>query len=502
MKYFYIILSLLSVLYADIDTERFSSFSINNGDLKLENGHYLESIDLYRSAYEASDNDEIKAKALLREANLFSIYLDDKFEAIALYKKLLNSYANVSTIEYATYSLGMLYKDIGERQRAISTFEEYLKYNEDGKFSNQIRFILQRLAKKKILTPKKNPLKITISQKIPSVRVLLSNTNNITLSSQSGIYFNNKNHRTIKAKYKNGKIIIDNRAYFTLELISKTPIYVANKNKKYHGKMILTTYKNKLALVNIVEMNNYLYGVVTSESYQKWDMEALKAQAVASRTYAYYQSKVRKNWIFDIKDNTHDQVYNGINGQTDKSIKSVDDTLGVILLSNNKVILSQYTASSGWHSASSQEIFNAKKSYLSSHTDRFSKVMPNGKWKKKISIKQFEKNLNKQGFNFKDIYTLESVKIGESGRVLTIKVKASNGEKILRTYSTVRRAANLKDILFKVKKVGQYFIFDGGGFGHGVGYSQWGGQKMAKDGYKYDEILRFYYKDVVLKELW
>lgn len=502
MKYFYIILSLFSLLNADINTERFASFSISNGDLNLENGRYLESIDLYRSAYEASDNDEIKAKALLREANLFSIYLDDKLQAIILYKQLLDNYTNVSTIEYAMYSLAMLYKDIGEREKSISVLENYIKYYKNGKFSNQIRFILKRLIAKKILLPKKNPLKITITQKIPNIRVLLVNTRELTLSSKSGIWINNKKYKSIKAKYKNGKIIINKKAYFTLELISKTPIYVANEKKSYKGKMLLSIYKNKLALVNIVAMNDYLYGVVTSESYYKWNMEALKAQAVASRTYAYYQSKVRKNWIFDIKDNTSDQVYNGIKAYTDKSIKAVDETLGVILLSNEKVILSQYTASSGWHSASSHEIFNARKSYLSAHADRFSKVMPNGKWQKKISIKQFEKNLNKRGFDFKGIYALEAVKIGESGRVLSTRVKARNGEKVLRTYSTIRRAADLKDILFTVKRVGNNFVFDGGGYGHGVGYSQWGGQRMAKDGYKYNEILKFYYKDVTLKELW
>ncbi len=266
--------------------------------------------------------------------------------------------------------------------------------------------------------------------------------------------------------------------------------------------MRITTYKNRLALINVVQMHDYLYGVVTRESFSTWDIEALKAQAVASRTYAYYQSKVRKNWVFDVKDNTHDQVYGGINAQTRKSIQAVDETLGKVLLSNKKVILSQYTASSGWHSASSQEIFNARKSYLSAHADRFSKFMPNGTWKKKISIRQFEKNLNKRGFNFKNIYALEPVRIGESGRVLSIKVRAQNGDKILRTYSTVRRAADLKDILFTVKRIGKYFVFDGGGYGHGVGYSQWGGQKMAKDGYSYNDILKFYYKDVTLKELW
>ncbi|WP_455756452.1 SpoIID/LytB domain-containing protein [Sulfurimonas sp.] len=502
MKYFFILLLLSIHLLADIKTERFASFSLNNGDLQIENGHYLEAIDSFRSAYETSNSNEIKAKAILREANLFSLYLDDKFIAIDLYRKILKNYSNVSSMEYAIYSLGMLYKDIGKRKKAIATFERYNNYYKNGKFSNQIEFMLRRLLKTKILKPKKSPLVVTKSIKIPTVRVLLSNKKHFTLSSKSGIQLDNKIHKTIQVKYINGKISINNKRYFKLNLKSKAPIYVASKNKRYRGDMTITTYKNKLALINTIAMNDYLYGVVTSESFDKWDIEALKAQAIASRTYAYYQSKVRENWIYDIKDNTHDQVYNGINGETHKSIKAVDETLGQILLANDKITYSQYTASSGWYSASSKEIFDVNISYLRAHKDRFSKEMPNGKWKVKIPISDFEKRLNKMGFNFNGIYALEPIKIGESGRVLEINVKAQNGEKTLRTYSTVRRAAKLKDILFAVKRVGNSFVFNGGGFGHGVGYSQWGGQKMAKDGYKYDEILKFYYANAILKELW
>jgi len=502
MKFLYVIIALFVTLNADIDTERFASFSISNGDLQLENGYYLESIGLYHSAYEASKNSEIKAQSLLREANLFSLYLDDKKKAISLYKKLLNNYPHVSTVEYAIYSLGMLYKDIGKRDSAIDIFENYIQDFPQGKFLNQIQFLLTRLLQQEKLIPKSNPLKIDTLQKIPTLRVLLSKKGSVTLSSKTGIILNNRSYKKLSARYTHGNIIIDAQKYTEVELSSNSPIYVQNKHKSYKGKMLLTSYKNRLALVNLVKMNDYLYGVVTSESFASWKPEALKAQAVASRTYAYYQSKVRKNWVFDIHDNTFDQVYSGMKGESKQSINAVDATLGVVILSNDKVIYSQYTASSGWYSASSKEIFNAEKSYLYAHRDNFSKAMPNGTWTKKISIRQLEKNLNKRGFNFKSIYALEPVKIGESGRVLTIKVKAINGEKILRTYSTVRRAANLYDILFKVKKVNGYFVFEGGGFGHGVGYSQWGGQKMAKDGYKYDEILKFYYNQVVLKKLW
>ncbi|MDF1875236.1 SpoIID/LytB domain-containing protein [Sulfurimonas sp. SAG-AH-194-I05] len=502
MKNLYLIALFLTSLSADIDTQRFTSFSINNGDLQLENGEYFESISSYRSAYDASDEDTMKTKALLREANLFSLYLDDKEEAISLYKQVLTNYSHVEGSEYARYSLGMLYKDLGKREKSLDILDAYIRYYPHGNFSNQVLFTLERLRKKKTLRVKKNPLKVLTTNDTPIMRVLLSQKPHITLSSQSGIYLDSQLYKSLHVEYKNGVIFINNKSYSHAKLSSQTPIYVAQKKRKYKGDMLLTSYKDRLALVNLVPMNAYLYGVVTSESYASWHKEALKAQAVASRTYAYYQAKVRKHWVFDVKDSTSDQVYKGVNGESHNAIEVVDATFGEVLLSENKVILSQYTASSGWHSASSQEIFNANKPYLASHVDRFSKSMPNGEWVTKISLAKFESNLNKRGFNFKDIYALEPVKMGESGRVLSIKVKAKNGEKILRTYSTVRRAAGLKDILFTVRRVGNFFVFDGGGYGHGVGYSQWGGQKMAKEGYTYDAILKFYYANIRLKKLW
>jgi stage II sporulation protein D len=277
---------------------------------------------------------------------------------------------------------------------------------------------------------------------------------------------------------------------------------VVSKKRKYRGYIKLINKDNKIRVTNIVDIESYIYGVVTSESISNWKIEALKSQAIASRTFAYFQSQKRKNWTYDVLDNTGDQVYKGIQGEHKKGILATNKTKGIVITYNNKPILAQYTANSGWNSASSSEIFGVYKPYLYGHKDKFSITMPLGKWEQKVSIKSIEKKMIQKGIKIGRLIDIKPYQIGKSGRVLKVKFIGSNGTKVLKSYTSIRRFAKLKDILIDIKKDGQYIYFKGGGFGHGVGYSQWGGQAMAKEGYKYNEILQFYYKDIKLKKFW
>ena len=86
---------------------------------------------------------------------------------------------------------------------------------------------------------------------------------------------------------------------------------------------------------------------------------------------------------------------------------------------------------------------------------------------------------------------------------IKVVINGEKGKKILKTYTSIRRAAKLDDILLKkIIKQNDKFIFIGGGYGHGVGYSQWGGEAMAKNGYSYKKILSYYYKNISIKKLW
>jgi stage II sporulation protein D len=388
----------------------------------------------------------------------------------------------------------MLLKDV-DIQKAKKRFLEYIKKYPNGKFYFQANYFLKKLKQKK------KQIKHKLPSKEPLVRVLIVKT---TKAIFKGILqINGKIYHKANLTYKNGRIYFDGKFYNVLKITSQQPIFLQNENKKYYGFFKITAYKNKLYVVNYVDIEKYLYGVVTSESYSKWHIEALKAQAVASRSFVYYQMQVRKNWLYDVRDDTFDQVYKGVDGITKKSIIATNKTKGEVLLFNDQVILAQFTANSGWYSSSSKEIFNVDFEYLYTHKDKFSYKMPKGMWQKEISIKKLSKNLKKIGLNFGTIIDIKPYKVVKSGRVVKVVINGEKGKKILKTYTSIRRAAKLDDILLKkIIKQNNKFIFIGGGYGHGVGYSQWGGEAMAKDGYSYKKILSYYYKNISIKKLW
>ncbi len=514
---------------AAVSTEVFSKWNINYGDLLVDQGKYLEAVGAYDSAFEATEIDKLKIEAMIREANVFSLYLDEKDLALKIYKKIYNKFSSRKEAEYSLYQAGMLAKDM-QSDEATILFDKYMKNYKNGKFYFQVKFLNERLKKpvaettkpkksdlssyqgsvskpiatqKTVTKPKAYTPKIKPSKDITTLRVALhKKIKSITMTGD--LVLDNQRYSEITCSFRNKKVSCNNRSYdsgIEITSASAAPISIKSKKFRYAGKIKILAKKSSLRVLNIVDIENYVYGVVTSESISSWHIEALKSQAVAARTYAYYQSKVRKNWDYDVVDNTGDQVYKGLNGKSKSGVRATDETRALIITYKNKPILAQYTANSGWKSASSKEIFGVKKHYLYGHEDKFSKKMPLGTWKKDISIKDMEKGLNKKGIRIGKLYDIVPVVIGPSGRVTKVKFIGSNGEKTLKTYSSLRRIVGLHDILMTIEKRGDRFYFDGGGFGHGVGYSQWGGQSMAKAGYKFDEILKFYYLDTSLDPL-
>ena len=142
---------------------------------------------------------------------------------------------------------------------------------------------------------------------------------------------------------------------------TKTPGYLNAKKAWYRGNFFITNWgKNGLTLVNDVPLEDYLKGVVPAEMPSKWNKEALKAQAIAARSYAVATRNAGKHGSkgFDLVDTTADQAYGGASAEKESTSKAVDETKGIVLVQNKKVLPTYYHASSGgqtkvWNSGSS-----------------------------------------------------------------------------------------------------------------------------------------------------
>lgn len=152
--------------------------------------------------------------------------------------------------------------------------------------------------------------------------------------------------------YKNEIAVKSGGHYYSLGTDSivlrpDTKGYVSTKGKWYHGKLMVRVSNGKLIVINDIDLENYLKGVVPSEMPPSWELEALKAQAIAARSFALANLGKQARYRYDLKDNTEDQAYGGASAETNKTNKAVEETNGLVLTYDMKIISAYYSASAG-----------------------------------------------------------------------------------------------------------------------------------------------------------
>jgi stage II sporulation protein D len=201
-------------------------------------------------------------------------------------------------------------------------------------------------------------------------------------------------------------------------------------------------------------------------------------------------------------DYAGDQAYGGMAKEHSRSTKAVKATAGVVLTHNDKPILAMFSANSGGYTADAKAVFDLTKPYLVARKDPASLHGSMAKWTRKFSVAEVVSAMAKINIKADGLTAIEAAQRGPSGRIIKVRLVLGDGtRKVLRNRPTLRRALNLPEILHDIDKNGDTFIFHGHGWGHGVGYSQWGSAHMGKQK-KYLEILAFYYGDVRPDKLW
>ncbi len=276
----------------------------------------------------------------------------------------------------------------------------------------------------------------------------------------------------------------------------KTRIYINKRQFRGNIDIIKDKDKKLLFVVNHIDVEEYLYGVLYHEVSHRWPIEVLKAQAIVARTYALYEKLVSKNKYFDLVSDVYSQVYGGRTSETWRTTKAVNLTIGQVLTYNGKIFPTYYHATCGGQTSSANTLWNIDIPTLCSRVCDFCKHSPHYKWKKELKAESIEKKL-KDGDHKIKILSIEALKRDPSGRILDIflegednSVKLSGNKFRLIVGPNVIRSTN-----FEVMKKGKYFTFQGKGWGHGIGMCQWGAYGMSKKGWDVGEILEYYYPD-------
>lgn len=286
------------------------------------------------------------------------------------------------------------------------------------------------------------------------------------------------------------KVTIDDSGLFENDIVEKN-----NVNDKENSKDN-TIYVS--ALVNNKKTNlsleDYIVGVVSCEMPASFDIEALKAMSVAVRTYALYKSERNKT----LKTTTDDQCYidesamkekwkNNFDKYYNKINNAVKDTKGEYMTYNDKTIIAFYFSISNGKTENVENVFSQKLDYLVSVDSSWDKRNNNNERDIKMKVSDFLKKLNISDERINDI----KIDRSNTNRINNIKINNKNykGTKF-------RSLLNLKSTDIEIKYDNDYVYIHTVGYGHGVGMSQYGANYMARDGYKYDDILKHYYKGI------
>jgi stage II sporulation protein D (peptidoglycan lytic transglycosylase) len=257
---------------------------------------------------------------------------------------------------------------------------------------------------------------------------------------------------------------------------------------RYAGDIEVWKGENGLYLINELPLEEYVESVTAAEVGSNWEIEALKAQAVISRTYAVSRMRANGHQRYHITSTVMHQVYKGNHSQVQVSY-AVKETAGEILAYRGKPIEALYHSTSGGMTEDPEEVFGKSYPYLRPVATSC-EISPYWVWERKIPIPEIEKALGAKGFRLMTIYSRTT-----TGRVKELAFDSAEGRKIIKAteFRKLLGWSRLPSTNFRLKMNGNSVTFEGKGYGHGVGLCQWGALQMAKDGKDYREILSYFY---------
>jgi stage II sporulation protein D len=334
----------------------------------------------------------------------------------------------------------------------------------------------------------------------------------------------------------------------------KVPTVYFN-TRNYRGNIYIRRMATGVVNVaNQLGFEEYLYGVVPSEMPNSWPMEALKAQAVAARNYGLYNFGKHASDGYDVDSSTDCQAYEGYSHENARTTQAVNETAGKLVLYNDKIIPAYFHSSSGGRTEDSENVWSYNLPYIRGVDDSYGLGSPYDNWTKKFDKAAIKAKLTAAKIDVGDITDLVPLEISENGRVTKLQIVGTTGSQVLEKekvrsifgYSDIKstwynistdadlfvkdgtnnkpelnRASEVYVVSatgvtklsspnnqFSIKDqstvitsniIPQYYSFNGHGWGHGLGMSQYGAKGMAEAGFNYVQILEHYFTGTEVK---
>jgi stage II sporulation protein D len=512
---FSLLFSFTVLILASIGAVPACGQDLQAGDEYLRKGMYLEAIGAYQEGADQSRDRETAARSLLRIGDIYAIFLNEPDPALEKYRVVRERYADTSSGANALFNSGMLLFEKNRFTDALELFRQYVSRYPASDRRMTADFMIEAC-----LNPPAAPAKEEKAPEVlpadPPIRVLIEEgAAKIVIRSAAPIFLKDKEERKNLHTFREG---VDHPVFpsgggiasggvrFTenpVVLVPSGTAPVAVNGIEYRGSILLSVSGDRLNGINVLGLEEYLCGVLPKEMSWSWPPEALKAQAVAARSYALYQKSRSGEKEYDVYGTTSSQVYGGVPVEKEQTNRAVAETRGKVLFYNGQLVLAYFHSNSGGMTEDAKEVWTAEVPYLKGVRDDFSGIGPSYEWVAKVSLEEITEALKRGGEKLGTIRRLEPLEKSPSGRIRKIRIVYPGGEKVLtgNNFRVKSLPREIKSTLFTLESEGKTVHFDGKGYGHGVGMSQWGARGMAEKGRTYEEILKYYYSGVALGTL-
>ncbi|MDQ5987743.1 MAG: Cell division coordinator CpoB [Syntrophus sp. SKADARSKE-3] len=486
--------------------------AMEEADAYMNNGQYLEALGAYQDLAERAYDTEMKAKAILRIGDIYSYFLDNHDKALELYDQLKKRYPRSSHAANAYFNTGMILYEKSRYKEALKQFKTYVDQYPGENRKDAAIFMMEACSRPRPDDMEKQ--KVFQTSESRDIRVLLlSGVRETRIEASSMLELDGMDEgeaqmplTTVHIVCANGDILVNSKKIPREVLIIKsvTGDLLRLNGAPYRGSLkVQKNPKGGVDVLNILPLEDYLYGVVPKEMSPLWFPEALKAQAVAARTYALYVMEKSKGRDYDVLPTTASQVYGGFAVETERSNRAVDETRGTVLLYRNQPVLAYFHANSGGVTEDARQVWAAEIPYLKSIQDHYSLKAPGCTWKRTIDLEDIRKALNKSKVDVGYIERIACEGITPSGRITKIRIVHGDKETVMsgNDFRVKIDPVLIKSTSFTATHQGREVSLEGKGYGHGVGMSQWGAYVMAREGHSFRDILQFYYQGVEITRL-
>jgi stage II sporulation protein D len=324
----------------------------------------------------------------------------------------------------------------------------------------------------------------------------------IPYESTAGIHYEEPEIRLVTLKkyiFINNKKVAHDRFY-----IKPIDGHLQFDGREYHGLFLVDLSRDTIHLINCLDLEEYVYSVLNSESWPGWPLEINKAFAIASRSYVMkrVQESNLKKKLYHIKNTNIHQTYNGVH-TSERLREAIEQTRGMILTHDGKPIEAMFDCCCGGVIPAHMSGIDFKNApYLAREKKcTFCKGCKIFGWRIEYSLEHFQELLKKAGHSVRNIRSIQVTKRDKAGVVQRVHIQGANHSLHLTCKQIYALCSKIKSYCFTVEKKGKAICFTGRGYGHHMGICQWGARRMLDAGHHYKSILLFYYPGATLMQM-